>query len=123
MDFSRVAIPRFIKATNSGLQERQVLRRLKFLWERYRRTEITWQEILKIGPDALSLSNETVTESKRILDRIPGPDAEPCSVAGTLQGNEESEIGEGDSIAFQPTSEHVQQVSIYRSSRRPILAH
>lgn len=123
VDFPRVAIPRFIKATNSGLEIGQVLRRLRYLWERFRPSGVTYEEFLKIGPNALSLSAETVEEFERILVSIPSLDAEPCPATGTLQRTRKTKIGEGDAIAFQPISEDVQQVSIYKSSRRPIWAH
>ncbi|KAG5662090.1 hypothetical protein KAF25_004329 [Fusarium avenaceum] len=112
VDFVRVAMPKFIKATNSRLGRKQVDNRLRLLHESRRLPGVTWQEFLKTGPDALSLSAETVEQFKHILDSIPGLDAEPCSVTETLHGNEESEIGEGDSITFQPTSEHEQQMEV-----------
>jgi hypothetical protein len=117
VDFFKVALPRFFKATSSGLKRVQVYNRLQYLWKRYRPPGVTWEEFLKIGPSALRLPDELVEQFKRTLDSIPSLDAEPCSATGTLQETRETRTGEGDAITLQPTSEHVQQVSVYKSGR------
>lgn len=113
VDFFRVAMPRFIKATGCELRKQQIENRLRLLHQSRRLSGVAWREFLKTGPGALRLPDETVEQFKRILESIPSPDAEPCSLTRTLEQIEESEIGKGDAIAFLPTSEHEQQVSIY----------
>jgi hypothetical protein len=91
----------------------QIWSRLKYLWKRHRLSEVTWEEFLKIGPNALRLPDNTVEQFKRILDSIPSLDAEPGSATGTLQGTRGTKTRQDDAITFHPTSEHVQQVSIF----------
>ncbi|CAJ0550260.1 Ff.00g101900.m01.CDS01 [Fusarium sp. VM40] len=112
VDFFRVAMPRFIKATGCELRKQQIENRLRLLHQSRRLSGVAWREFLKTGPGALRLPDETVEQFKRILESIPSPDAEPCSLTRTLEQIEESEIGKGDAIAFLPTSEHEQQMEV-----------
>ncbi|KAM0247834.1 hypothetical protein ACHAP5_003844 [Fusarium lateritium] len=112
VDFDSVAVPRFINATNSGLKDRQVVRRLNYVWECNAHSRVAWKEFLKIGLGALRLSDDTLEQVGRIRGSILGLDTEPCSAAGALQGASEMQTQEEDAITIRSTAEHVQQIEV-----------